>query len=85
MNKELRKTIYTRSRLRNIFCKNTIKENEKSKKTKQICLLERKQNFKNISKDGDVVTHEKSWSVNKPFLKNKGHIAGEERILKINN
>ena len=41
--------------------------------------------FKNISKDGDVVTHEKSWSVNKPFIKNKGHIGGEERILKINN
>ena len=29
MNKELRKTIYTRSRLRNNFCKNPIKENEK--------------------------------------------------------
>ena len=29
MNKELKKTIYTRSRLKNNFCKNAVKENEK--------------------------------------------------------
>ena len=32
MKKELRKAIYTRSRLRNNFCKNPTKENEKKYK-----------------------------------------------------
>ena len=35
MNKELRKTIYTRSRLRNRYFKNPTKENETSYKTKK--------------------------------------------------
>ena len=32
INKELKKAIYTRSRLRNIFCKNPTKKNEKKYK-----------------------------------------------------
>ena len=44
MNKELKKAIYTRSRLRNNFCKNPTKENEKSAKHNEtnVCLLVRK-------------------------------------------
>ena len=74
MNKELRKVISTRSRLRNNFCKNPTKENEKEYKiqrnkstsfrTKSI-----KKYFKNISK-GDFVSNKDFWSMMKPFLTN---------------
>ena len=44
MNKELRKATYARSRLRNNFCKNPTKENEKITKYNEMkgCILERK-------------------------------------------
>ena len=89
MNKELRKLkpIYTRSRLRNNFCKT--KENEKKYKIQRNkCVSLRKKSikkyFKNISKDG-VVSNKNFWSMMKPFLTNKGHNNEEEIILNCDN
>ena len=87
MNKELRKAIYTRSRLRNNFCKT--KENEKKYKIqKNKCVSLRKKSikkyFKNISKDG-VVSNKNFWSMMKPFLTNKGHNNEEEIVLNCDN
>ena len=70
MNKELRKTTYTRSSLINNFCQNPTKENEKKKK---------KYNDINVSLQKNF------WSMIKPFLTDKGHINLEEIILKFNN
>ena len=72
MNKELRKAIYTRSRLRNNFCKNPTKENGKKYKIQRNkCVSLRRKSikkyFKNISKDC-VVSNKKFWSMMKPFL-----------------
>ena len=80
MNKELRQAIYTRSRLRNNFCKNPTKENEKKYKIQRNkCVSLRKKSinkyFKNISKD-DVFRNKICWSMTKPFLTSKGHING---------
>ena len=89
INKELRKAIHTRSRLRNIFCKNPTKENEKKYKIQRNkCMSLRKKSiekyFKNISKEG-VVSTKNFCSMTKPFLTNKGHINGEGIILKCDN
>ena len=43
-----------------------------------------KQYFKNIFNDS-VVSNKIIWSMMKPFLTNKGHINGEEIILKCDN
>ena len=89
MNKELRKAVYIRSRLRNNFCKNPTKEKEnkyKVQRNKYISLRKKsiKKFFKNISIDG-VVSIKRSWSMRKPFLTNKGHINVEEILLKCDN
>ena len=89
MNKELRKAICTRSRLRNNFCKNPNKGNERKYKIQRNkCVSPRKKSikkyFKNISKDS-VVSNKIFWSMAKPFLTNKGHINGAEIILKCDN
>ena len=51
-----------------------------------MCLLKNsiKKYFKNISRDG-VVSNKNFWNMMKPFLKNEGHIKGEEIILKCDN
>ena len=72
MNKELRKAIHTRNRLRNNFCKNSNKENEKKYKIQRNkCMSLRKKSikkyFKNISKDG-VVSTKSFWSMTNHFL-----------------
>ena len=58
---------------------------KRSTKYKEInvCLLERKVLI-NISKDG-VVRNKNFWSMTKPFLTSKGHINGQEIILKCDN
>ena len=83
MNKQLRKPTYTRSKLRNNFCKNPTKQNKKKYKIqRKKCVSLRKKSikkyFKNISKDG-VVTNKSCWNMIKPFLKNKGHINREKQ------
>ena len=72
MSKELRKAIHTRNRLRNNFCKNSNKENEKKYKIQRNkCMSLRKKSikkyFKNISKDG-VVSTKTFWSMTNHFL-----------------
>ena len=89
MNKKLRKAIYTRSRLRNNFCKNPPKKMKRSTKYKEInmCLLKKKSTkkyFMNISKSG-VVSNKDFWSMTKRFLTNEGHINAEKIILKCDN
>ena len=63
--------IYTRSRLRNNFCKDSTKENEKKFKIqRKKCVFLRKKNIKkfskNILKDG-VVSNKKMLKQNKTF------------------
>ena len=89
MNKELRKAIYTRSGLRNNFCKNPTKQNEKKYKIQRNkCASPRKKSakkyFKNIFEDG-VVSNKNFGSMIKLFLTNDCHINGEEIILKYDN
>ena len=76
ISKEMRKAIYTRSRLRNKFCKNPSEENEiKYKRHRNLCVsLSRnaiKQYFFNITSKG-IVTNKEFWKMIKPFLTNKG-------------
>ena len=95
LKKELRKAIYNRSKLRNIFCKNPTKENEKKYKENEkkykiprnkFVPVKRKsiKKYFKISKDGGIVTNKIFWSMIKPFT-NNGHINGEEIILKFDN
>ena len=82
MNKELRKAIYNRSRLKNKFCKNQTKENEEIyKKQRDKCVKLRKKSiklyFSKITQNG-IVTNKNFWKVIKPFLTNKGCIDGNE-------
>ena len=71
----MRKAIYTRSRLRNKFCKNPSEENErKYKRQRDLCVSLRrkavKQYFSNITSKG-IVTNKALWKTIKPFLKKK--------------
>ena len=82
MNKELRKAIYNRSRLKNKFCKNETKENEEIyRKQRNKCVKLRKKSiklyFSKITQNG-IVTNKNFWKVIKPFLTNKGCIDGNE-------
>ena len=76
ISKEMRKAIYTGSRLRNKFCKNLSEENErKYKRQRNLCVSLRrkaiKQYFSNITSKG-IVTNKEFWKTIKPFLTNKG-------------
>ena len=76
ISKEMRKAIYTRSRLRNKFCKNPSEKNErKYRKQRNLCVSLRrkaiKKYFSNIISKG-IVTNKVFWKTIKPFLKNKG-------------
>ena len=89
MNKELKKAIYARSRLRNNFCKSPTNKNEKSTKYNKtnVCFLEGKvlrNILRTFRKDG-VVTNKNFQSIINPFLTNKGHINWEKIILKTDN
>ena len=75
ISKEMRKAIYTRSRLRNKFCKNPSEENErKYKRQRDLCVSLRrkavKQYFSSITSKG-IVTIKALWKTIKPFLTNK--------------
>ena len=85
MNKELRKAIHTRSRLRNRYFKNPTKENETSyKKQRNKCVsLRRKsitQHFSKITSKG-IMTNKQFWKTMKPFLTNKGCLENNDIIL----
>ena len=88
-NREFRKAVYTRSRLRNKYWKNPASENELQYK-QQInkCASFRKKNMKlNLNKlaaDG-IVTGKSFWKFIKPFLKNKSCHAQNDIMLIQNN
>ena len=73
INKEMRKAIYTRSRFRNSFCKNSSEENERKYKRQQGNLFVScrrkviKQYFSNITSKR-IVTNKEFWKIIKPFL-----------------
>ena len=76
ITKDLRKAIYTRSKLRNKFIKNHTEVNEKLyKRQRNKCVLiskkSIKQYFSNITSKG-IVTNREFLKTMKPFLTNKG-------------
>ena len=84
MNKELRKAIYTRSRLRNKFCSSTSKENEalyKKQRNKCVSLRRKsiKKYFNNIT-NYEIATNKNFWNLIKLFLTNKGHLNHQDII-----
>ena len=85
ISKEMRKAIYTGSRLRNKFCKNLSEENErKYKRQRNLCVSLRrkaiKQYFSNITSKG-IVTNKEFWKTIKPFLTNKGCLENSDIML----
>ena len=77
VKRELRKAIYTRSRLRNKYWKNPTPENElRYKQQKNKCVSLRKKSMKvylNKSAADGIVTNKSFWKFIKPFLKNKSY------------
>ena len=78
MNKQLRKAIYTRSRLKNKYNKNRTDENSiQYKKQINKCVNLRKKAiktyFKNITNSG-IVENKTFWQTVKPFITNKSGI-----------
>ena len=89
ITKDVRKAIYTRSKLRNKFIKNPTEVNEKLyKKQRNKCVLIRKksitQYFSNITSKG-IVTNRKFWKTMKPFLTNKGCLDNCDIMLRGDN
>ena len=78
MNKEFRKAIYTRTRLKNKFLKNPAEQNELMfKKQRNICVSLRRKSIKNHLKkitEKGITTNKDFWNFVKPFLTNKGFI-----------
>ena len=85
MNKELRKAIYTRSRLRNKFCKSPSKENEALyKKQRNKCVSLRRKSIKKYFNDitnYGIATNKNFWNLIKPFLTNKGHLNHQDIMI----
>ena len=78
MTKEFRKSIYSRSRLRNKFCKVSTEENEKYTRNKEMCLNPKTsiRNYFNKIANGNngqlpIVTNRNFGKIIKPFLSNK--------------
>ena len=77
MNKELRKAIYTRSRLRNRYFKNPTKENETPyKKQRNKCFT-----WMKVYHTTFFMTNKQFWETMKPFLTNKGCLENNDIIL----
>ena len=85
INKELRKAIYDRSRLRNRFCKTPTEENEKLyKKQRNKCVSIRKKSIRNYFNkiaNENVVTNKNIRKIIKSFLTNKWHLENAEIML----
>ena len=89
ITRDLRKAIYTRSKLRNKFIKNPTEVNEKLyKRQRNECVLTRKksikQYFSNITSKG-IVTNREFWKTMKPFLTNKGCLDNCDIMLRGDN
>ena len=85
INKELRKALYHRSRLRNRFCKRPTEENEKLyKKQSNKCDSIRKKSIRNCFNkiaNENIVSNRNFWKIIRPFLTNKGHLENVEIML----
>ena len=86
VNKDLRKAIYTRSRLRNKMCRNPMSENINAyKKQRNKCVSLRrkciKQHLAKITEKG-ITTRKEFWNFIKPFLTNKGFSKNNNITLK---
>ena len=77
MNKELRKAIYTRSRLRNRYFKNPPKRMKRPMKEGRKSIT---QHFSKITSKG-IMTNKQFWKTMKPFLTNKGCLENNDIIL----
>ena len=85
MTKELRKEIYTRSKLKNKYNRNPTEENKaiyKKQRNKCVSLRRKaiKVYFHNVTKTG-VQTNKDFWKLIKPFLTNKGFLENAEIML----
>ena len=85
MNRDLRKGIYTRSRLQKKLKKYSSRENEaKFNKQRNKCVSLRKKairnHFKNATSNG-LVSNQDFWNLVKPFLSNKGGLHGTDITL----
>ena len=85
IDKEFRKAIYTRSRLRNKFLKSSTKENKSlfKKQRNKFVLLKKKYIKTYLSKatENGVNTNKEFWKIIKPFLTNKGFLSRNEITL----
>ena len=89
MNKELRRSIYYRSKLKNKFNKYPTAENwSRFKKQRNKCVNLRKKAikiyFKKITASG-FVTNKTFWQTVKPFMTNKSGISNSTFMLAVNN
>ena len=85
MNKELRKAIYTISRLRNKFYKSPSKESKalyKNQPNKCVSLRRKsiKKYFNDITNYG-IATSKNFWNPIKAFLTNKGHLNHQDIMI----
>ena len=89
ITKDLRKAIYTRSKLRNKLIKNPTGVNEqlyKRQRNKFVLIRKKsiKQYFSNITSKGKV-TNREFWKIMKPFLTNKGCLDNCDIVLRSDN
>ena len=85
VDKQLRKEIHKRSKLRNKYCKNPFEQNAALyKKQRNKCVSHRrryiKAYFTKITKNG-IVTNKNFWKTMKPFLTIKGNLENPEIML----
>ena len=89
VTRELKKAIYTRTRLKNKFNKFPTNLNERNyKKQRNKCVSLRKkaikQHFKKVTAGG-LISNSDFWNLVKPFLSNKGGLVGDDISLVHNN
>ena len=89
MNKELRKAIYHRSKLKNYYNKNRTEESKLNyKKQRNKCVKLRKKAiklyFKKITNPG-FVENKTFWKTVKPFISNKSGLCNNTIMLEKNN
>ena len=89
ITKDLRKAIYTRSRLKSKYIKNPYEVNEKLyKRQRNKCVSIQKKSmkhhFSNIISKG-TVTNREFWKTMKPFLTNKGCLDNSDIMLRGDN
>ena len=80
MNRDFQKVIYTRTRLKNKYCRDPSRQNELAyKKQRNLCVSIRRKsitNYLNKFTDKGLETNKSFWKFIKPFLTNKGTLTG---------